>query len=194
MNKELTEVIFILDRSGSMSGLEMETIGGYNGFLEQQKKQPGKTIITTVLFDDQYEILYNGVDAADAGLTTDQYYVRGRTALLDAVGKTILDVKVRLARTPAEQRPGKVIMVITTDGYENASQEFSGKQVHDMILRQQQHGWEFLFFGANIDTVATARKMGIREADAMSYESTAQGMSFMMNEMSARVDQKRRKN
>ncbi len=194
MNKELTEVIFILDRSGSMSGLEMDTIGGYNAFLERQKKQPGKTIITTVLFDDQYEILYNGVDAADAGLNTDQYYVRGRTALLDAVGKTILDVKARLARTPAEQRPGKVIMVITTDGYENASREFSGKQVHDMILRQQQHGWEFLFFGANIDTVATAKSMGIREADAMSYESTAQGMSFMMNEMSARVDQKRRKN
>ena len=194
MNKELTEVIFILDRSGSMSGLEMDTIGGYNGFLEKQKKQAGKTIITTVLFDDQYEVLYNGVDVDEAALTTDQYFVRGSTALLDAVGKTMLDVKARLARTPAKERPGKVIMVITTDGYENASREFSGKQIHDMIIRQQQHGWEFLFFGANIDTVATAKSMGIKEADAMSYESTAQGMSIMMNEMSLRVDEKRRKN
>lgn len=189
MNANLTEVIFILDRSGSMGGLESDTIGGYNGFLEKQKKFAGKTQVTTVLFDDQYEILYNGVDISAAGLTEAQYYVRGMTALYDAVGKTILDVGTRLSRTPEADRPGKVIMIITTDGAENSSREFSGKRIKEMISHQREkYGWEVLFFGANIDTANVAGSMGIDLDSAISFESTSTGVEKMMECAFMRVE------
>lgn len=125
MNLNLTEIVVLLDRSGSMGGLESDTIGGFNAFIEKQSQLEGDTIITVVLFDDRYEILWNGVNANKIKLTEKDYFVRGCTALLDAVGKTIIDVGYRLSQTDEEGRPGKVIFVITTDGLENASREFS---------------------------------------------------------------------
>lgn len=189
-----TEVIFILDRSGSMAGLESDTIGGYNGFLEKQRKLEGETQITTVLFDDQYEILYNGVAITDAELTDDQYYVRGMTALNDAVGKTILDVGARLSRIQEAERPGKVIMIISTDGAENSSREFSGRQIKEMIAHQRKkYGWEFLFFGANIDTGAAAESIGIDRESSFAFDASPQGVEVMMNCASEMVQYYREK-
>ena len=138
MNMDLTEIIFIVDRSGSMGGLENDTIGGFNAFVEKQRQMGGKTTITTVLFDDRYELLWSGVDAAKVRLTENEYFVRGSTALLDAVGKTILDVGYRLSGTREEDRPAKVIFVITTDGMENASREFTYKKVRELIRHQRE--------------------------------------------------------
>jgi hypothetical protein len=187
MKNNLTEIIFVLDRSGSMSGLESDTIGGYNGFLEKQKKLKGDVLITTVLFDDKYEMLYNGVAIEKATINNEQYFVRGMTALLDAVGKTILDVGTRLSHTAKDERPEKVIFIITTDGMENASREFSHAKVKELITHQQEkYSWEFLFFGANIDSVQTAEHIGISAMDAMNYVASPEGtddMMFCMNEM-----------
>lgn len=193
MNKNLTEVIFILDRSGSMAGLESDTMGGYNGFLAKQSKLEGDTLITTVLFDDRYEVLYNGVDIAHAKLLEGQYFVRGMTALYDAVGKTILDVGTRIARTPEAARPGKVIMIITTDGAENASREFNGKRIKEMIAHQRQkYGWEVLFFGANIDTQEVAANMGISQDCAIAFTASSEGITHMMEDACFRVEEFRK--
>src|SRR5690554_1640502 len=149
MGSNLTEIIFLLDRSGSMGGLENDTIGGFNAFIEKQKQMNGKTIVTAVLFDHEYQLLWNGIGAEDAKLTSKEYYVRGTTALLDAVGKTILDVGRRLLTLPEEERPDKVIFVITTDGMENASREFTHQKVKELIKHQQErYNWEFIFLGA----------------------------------------------
>ena len=162
MNRDLTEIIFLLDRSGSMAGLETDTIGGFNAFIEKQRQLEGETIVTAVLFDDRYEILWNGIDANKAILTDKEYYVRGSTALLDAVGKTILDVGYRLSKTSEETRPGKVIFVITTDGMENSSKEFTYEKVKELIKHQQEkYNWEFIFLGANIDAAKEAGNIGI---------------------------------
>jgi len=193
MSKELTEIIFILDRSGSMAGLEADTIGGYNGFLEKQEALPGRTQVTTVLFDDQYEVLYDGVDASSAKLIEEQYYVRGMTALYDAVGKTILTVGARLARQKQQERPGKVIMVITTDGAENSSREFSGRRIRELIAHQREkYNWDFLFFGANIDTAAVADSIGIERDNAMAYEASSVGVAEMMCYAAKKVEEKRK--
>ncbi len=159
MNQNFTEIVFILDRSGSMGGLENDTIGGFNGFVKKQA-ETGQTSLTTVLFDDKYEILHNGVDAGKAVLTSDEYFTRGSTALLDAVGKTINDVGKRLGETPEALRPGKVIFVITTDGLENASREFTYDEVQKMITHQsEKYNWEFVFMGANIDVAKEGSKL-----------------------------------
>ena len=192
MNNNLTEVIFILDRSGSMCGLEADTIGGYNGFLEKQQKLAGQTQITTVLFDDQYEVLYNGVDISAAKLKDGQYFVRGMTALYDAVGKTILDVGTRLSRIPSSERPGKVIMIITTDGAENSSREFTDKGIKEMISHQREkYAWEFLFFGANVDTADVAMGIGIDEDSAIPFVANSLGIEKMMECASLRVESSR---
>jgi len=136
MNQNLTEIVFILDRSGSMEGLEKDTIGGFNGFVKKQA-QTGQTILTTVLFDDKYEIIHNGINAEHAVLTDREYFTRGSTALLDALGKTIGNVGNRLNETPEASKPGKVIFVITTDGLENASREFSYSEIQKMINHQK---------------------------------------------------------
>lgn len=138
MNMNLTEIVFLLDRSGSMGGLESDTIGGFNTFIEKQSQLEGETFVTAVLFDDRYELLWNGVHANRAKLTDKEYFVRGCTALLDAVGKTILDVGYRLSKTSDDEKPGKVIFVITTDGLENASCEFTYEKVKELIKHQQE--------------------------------------------------------
>ncbi|WP_066319643.1 vWA domain-containing protein [Bacillus sp. FJAT-29814] len=192
MNTNLTEIIFLLDRSGSMAGLESDTIGGFNGFIEKQKQMEGDTLVTAVLFDDQYEILWNGIKAEQTKLTKRDYFVRGMTALLDAVGKTILDVGYRLAKTPEEDRPGKVIFVITTDGMENASREFTYEKVKELIKHQQEkYNWEFIFLGANIDAAEEADSLGIDVANAFSFEASEKGVEIMYNMVSEAVSERR---
>jgi len=188
MNRNLTEIIFILDRSGSMGGLENDTIGGFNGFVKKQM-EAGKTSLTTVLFDDRYEILHNGVDVGNVTLTDREYFTRGSTALLDAVGKTINDVGKRLNETAEEARPGKVIFVITTDGLENASREFSYDEVKRMITHQtEKYGWEFVFMGANIDVAEEGDKLGISADRSFAFKSTTRGICAMFSDVDALCD------
>lgn len=194
MNRNVTEIVFLLDRSGSMLGLEKDTIGGFNSFVKRQVERKGKTLLTTVLFDDQYEVLWNGVPAEQVQLTSEDYYVRGTTALLDAVGKTILDVGYRLSRIEENDRPGKVIFVITTDGMENASFEFTHEKVKNLIQHQQEkYNWEFIFMGANIDVIAEAKNLGIKEEDAFRFEATHDGVEKLYSMMSEEIIQRSNK-
>lgn len=191
MNTGLTEIIFLLDRSGSMHGLESDTIGGFNSFLDSQRRL-GRTLITTVLFDDRYEILHSGIPAEGVRLSEREYYTRGRTALLDAVGKTIIDVGVRLSNAPEYARPGKVIFVITTDGLENASREYTYGKVQEMIAHQRdKYSWEFIFMGANINVEQESRKLGIDRRYARAYTASPAGTKQMFAEV-AQVAQEMR--
>jgi hypothetical protein len=192
MNSNLTEIIFLLDRSGSMGGLENDTIGGFNAFIENQRKLEGKTLVTGVLFDDKYEVVWNGVEAEKVKLTAEEYYVRGCTALLDAAGKTILDVGYRLSKTNEEDRPEKVIFVITTDGFENASREFTYGKVKELIQHQQEkYNWEFIFLGANIDAKKEADSLGIDIENAYNFEATEIGVECMYKMVSEEVTERR---
>ncbi|WP_252183694.1 vWA domain-containing protein [Rossellomorea vietnamensis] len=194
MNKNLTEVVFLLDRSGSMAGLESDTIGGFNGFVKRQEQLDGKTVITTVLFDDDYEVLWQGKPAETVELTEKEYYVRGCTAMLDAIGKTIVEVGHRLFQTPEGERPGKVIFAITTDGHENASVEFSYEKINEMIRHQQEiYNWEFIFMGANIDVAQEADNIGILAANAYEFEASEDGVEKMYSKMCEEVSQMRGK-
>jgi Mg-chelatase subunit ChlD len=181
MKTGLVEIISILDRSGSMAGLEKDTIGGYNSFIATQAKLPGALKVTTILFDDKYELLYSGVKADEAMLNESNYTTRGSTALLDAVGKTILDIGARLANTKEEDRAEKIIFVITTDGQENASKEFNHEKIKEMITHQRDvYKWEFVFFGANIETEVVADELGIDLENAHSYVADEEGVKNMM--------------
>ncbi|MCD8357023.1 MAG: VWA domain-containing protein [Clostridia bacterium] len=177
MKTKKTELVFILDRSGSMSGLEADTIGGYNSMLEKQRKEPGEAIVTTVLFDDQYELLHDRMDIRSITPITDrEYYVRGCTALLDAVGRTIQKIANVQKHTAPEHRADQVLFVITTDGMENASREYSYEQIRAMIEREKtEFGWEFLFLGANIDAIAVASRFGIGADRAVNYHADSLG-------------------
>lgn len=178
MKKGLTETVFILDRSGSMGYLTDDTIGGYNSMIEQQKNDPGETNITTVLFNGGYHVLHNCVNINKINpITREEYRTYGNTALLDAVGKTIDLVGERLSNTPEEERPEKVIFVITTDGYENASHEYTKSKVKEMIEHQQnKYSWTFMFLGANIDAVAEADSLGINTDFAKTYTASSRGV------------------
>ena len=171
MNKKLTEVVYILDRSGSMGGLEADTIGGFNAMMEKQKKTGEKAIVSTVLFDDECEVLHDRVPLNKVEKMTDkQYYVRGCTALLDAVGGAIHHIGNVHKYAREEDVPGKTIFVITTDGMENASQKYSYERIQKMVRRQQKkYGWEFIFIGANIDSYAEAQRLGVRKERAVNY-------------------------
>lgn len=177
MKKDLVELVFILDRSGSMSGLEDDTIGGYNAMLEKQKKEPGEAIITTVLFDDRYELLHDRINLRGIEPITDkEYFVRGSTALLDAVGRTINKIGNAQKHTVEEERAERVLFVITTDGMENASREFTYEKVKQMIEHQKcKYGWEFIFLGANIDAISTAERFGISKDRATNYNADSEG-------------------
>jgi hypothetical protein len=175
-----------------MSGLERDTIGGFNSFLERQCQHAGETVVTTVLFDDEVEVLWNGVDAKSVTLTREDYYVRGSTSLLDAVGKTILDVGSRLSKTPEALRPKNVIFVITTDGMENSSMEFSYSRVKELIRHQQEkYSWQFLFMGANIDVVKEADSLGINKEHAYQFEATEKGVEIMYDSVCEIISEKR---
>lgn len=171
MNKGLTEIVYILDRSGSMSGLEADTIGGFNSMIEKQKKTGEKAYVSTILFDNHTEVLHDRVPIQRVEKMNDkQYYVRGCTALLDAVGGAIRHIGNVHKYAREEDRPGKTIFVITTDGMENASHRYSYEQVQKMIKHEREkYGWEFIFIGANIDAAAEAERFGIRRERAVNY-------------------------
>ena len=167
----MTELVFILDRSGSMSGLERDTIGGFNSMLEKQRKEPGDAVISTVLFDNETEVIHDRAAIADVpNLTDKEYYVRGCTALLDAVGGAIHHIGNVHKYDRKEDLPENTLFIITTDGMENASHRYTYDKVRYMIERQKErYGWEFLFLGANIDAAAEARRFGIDESMAVNY-------------------------
>lgn len=177
MKKNLTELVFILDKSGSMGGLEKDTIGGYNSMLEKQKTVDGECVITTVLFDNHYELLHDRIDVrAIKPMTEEEYFVGGSTALLDAIGRTIHKIGAAQKNTAEEYRAEKVMFVIITDGEENASRRYSAAQVKEMINRQKEKfGWEFIFLGANIDAVETAGRFGIDADRAVDYVPDSEG-------------------
>lgn len=177
MKDNLTELVFILDRSGSMGGLESDTIGGYNSLLNKQKKVEGECVITTVLFDDRYELLHDRINLNGVAPITDkEYFTRGSTALLDAIGTTIKKIENAQKHTAEQERASKVMFVITTDGYENASKEYSYQKIKQMIERQKKaHDWEFIFLGANIDAVETAAQFGIDANRSANYHADSQG-------------------
>ena len=179
MNKELTEIVFILDRSGSMAGLESDTIGGFNSMLEKQTKAAGQALLSAVLFSNDSQVLYDRADIDRIEpMTDEQYRVGGCTALLDAIGDAVHHIGNVHKYAREEDRPAKTIFVITTDGYENSSRHYSYDQVQRMVKRQQErYGWEFLFLGANMDAIAAARSFGIREDRAVRYKCDSVGTS-----------------
>lgn len=177
MKKNLTEIVFILDRSGSMSGLERDTIGGYNSMLEKQRKEPGEAIISTVLFDNTSEVIHDRIPIADISDMTDkEYFVRGCTALLDAVGGAIHHIGNVHKYARDEDVPEKTLFIITTDGMENASRRYSYDRVKNMIERQKERfGWEFLFLGANIDAAQVGARIGIDDDHSVEFINDSAG-------------------
>lgn len=177
-------LIFMLDRSGSMSGLEEDTIGGYNGFLEKYHHLPN-TKVTTVLFDHSFELLHDGKCIKEAMLTKNNYSVRGTTAMLDAIGHT---VKYLRNKTPFFEKKEQFIYIITTDGMENASTNYTYKDIHQLISNEQELGHEFVFLGANIDTYQEASKLGIKKEFARNFEASNEGTRDMYQQMDMMVD------
>ncbi|WP_020225947.1 vWA domain-containing protein [Holdemania massiliensis] len=176
--KAATEIVFILDRSGSMAGLESDTIGGFNALIEKQKRQGSAARISLILFDDQTDVVLDRVPIMQVGaLSEDEYYVRGCTALLDAVGKSVTHISGLHQSMKKENRPEKTLFIITTDGMENSSQEYSLSQVKNLIEKQKErYHWEFLFLGANIDAVKTADSMGIRANRSANFHADEKGL------------------
>ena len=189
MKKNLTEIVFILDRSGSMAGLEGDTIGGFNSMIEKQKREPGEAVVSTVLFDNETEVIHDRVDIQKIELLTDrEYYVRGCTALLDAVGGAIHHIGNVHKYAREEDRPEKTLFVITTDGMENASRKYSYEKLKAMIERQKgKYGWEFIFLGANIDATKEAARFGIDADRAANYHADSVGTSVIYEAMSEAV-------
>jgi uncharacterized protein YegL len=175
-----TEILFILDRSGSMAGLEKDTIGGFNSMLQKQKQVEGSVTVTTILFDNEIEYLHDRLQLADISpMTEQQYYVRGATALLDAIGKAI-DKMTNVQKGKKSAHKENVIVIITTDGEENSSVLYSLPRIKKLISRQKELGWEFIFLGANIDAVQTAQSLGLSKEEAVDYlaDSTGTKVSF----------------
>ena len=189
MKQNLTELVFILDRSGSMQGLEGDTIGGFNAMIEKQKKEPGEAFVSTVLFDDRTEVLHDRVKVGEVRpITEKEYYVRGCTALLDAIGGAIHHIGNIHKYARPEDVPEHTLFVITTDGIENASRRYSARRVKEMIRRQKEkYGWEFLFLGANIDAVEMAKHFGIGADRAVNYHSDREGTQLNYEVLSEAV-------
>lgn len=182
----LTELVFILDRSGSMAGLESDTIGGFNGMISRQKQEAGAAFVTTVLFDNVTERLHDRVPLAEiAPLTDRDYTVRGCTALLDAVGETIEHIRSIHRYARPEDVPAHTVFVITTDGMENASRKYSYRSVKKLIGQQKEAGWEFLFIGANIDAAEVAEQVGIERENTANYCADAAGTATVFSALAA---------
>lgn len=193
MGKGLTELVFILDRSGSMSGLEADTIGGFNSLIAKQKKEEGTALISTVLFDDHAEVLYDRISLDRIEPMNDrQYYVRGCTALLDALGGAIHHIGNVHKYAREEDRPEKTIFIITTDGMENSSHIYTYDKVKKMVERQRdRYGWEFLFLGANIDAIEVAGRFGVQASRAVNYECDSEGTQLNYEVLSKAVSRVR---
>ena len=189
MKKNLTEMVFILDRSGSMAGLEEDTIGGFNAMIEKQKKEEGEALVSTVLFSAESTVIYDRVDIRKIEpMTEKQYNVYGSTALIDAIGQAIHHIGSVHKYAREEDRPEHTIFIITTDGMENASHRYSSKEVKDMVQRQKQrYGWEFLFLGANIDAVETAGRFGIGADRAVRFRNDPKGIKLNYETVSRTV-------
>lgn len=188
MKNDLTEVVFILDRSGSMSGLEDDTIGGFNSMLKKQREEEGDANVTTVLFDDEIEMLHKRVTIKEIkNITSKDYYVRGCTALLDAIGYSI-NFMINVQKNKKEEKAKNVLFIITTDGYENASKEYSYEKINKMITYEKERSnWQFLFLGANIDAISTARNFGISEEFASNYVSDEVGTQITYEVMNSAI-------
>ena len=190
---DVTELVFILDRSGSMAGLEQDTIGGFNAMIEKQKQEPGACYVTTVLFDHELLTLHDRIPLAEiAPLTDRDYTVRGCTALIDAIGATVAKIDAIHRYQRPEDVPANVMFVITTDGLENASREYTSDKVKAMISAHKEKGWEFLFIGANIDAVETAKHFGINEDRAVNYHADKKGTGVVFSAVSRAVGAMRR--
>lgn len=189
MNTNLTEIVCILDRSGSMGPLTNDVIGGFNKFVGEQRTVPGEVKVTLVLFDHEYLKPYDCVDIKTIPvLDTATYVPRGMTALLDALGKTITTVGERLAQTPEEERPEKVLVVVMTDGYENSSLEYTKDQIKEMIEHQQsKYSWNFIFLGANMDAIQEGGSVGFRDTQCLNFMSNSDGVSEVYSQLSTYV-------
>jgi len=189
MKKGLTEMVFIIDNSGSMAGLEKDTIGGFNAMIEKQKQEEGEAYVSTVLFNNYSQVIHDRLPLVKIEpLTEQQYRVGGCTALLDAIGGAIHHIGNVHKYAREEDVPEKTIFLITTDGMENASQQYSSEQVKKMIKRQEErYGWEFVFVAANIDAVHTAETIGIRRERAANYRQDAEGTEMLFCAMSEAV-------
>lgn len=180
MKKGLTELVFVVDRSGSMGGLESDTIGGLNATLDAHRKEEGEALVSTVLFDNEVEVLHDRIPIAEvAPITEKEYWVRGCTALLDAVGGAVSHIGRVHGYLPEDCRPEHTIVVITTDGMENASREYSYEQVKALITSKEKEGWNFLFLGANIDAAIEAGRFGISPDFAATYVADEEGTRVM---------------
>lgn len=187
-------MVFILDRSGSMAGLESDTIGGFNAMVDKQRKEEGSALLSAVLFSDHSTVIYDRTDINDVvPMTEEQYSVGGTTALLDAIGQAVHHIKNVHKYAREEDRPEKTVFVITTDGMENASREYTYDKVSRMVAEQQEQGWEFLFLGANMDAISTARSFGIRGDRAVTYEADAAGTRLNFDVVSNAIGSIRRK-
>ena len=179
MKKDLTELVFILDRSGSMAGREGDTVGGFNSMIEKQRKEQGEALVSTVLFDHETEVLHDRVPLDSVvPITEKEYFVRGSTALIDAIGRSISHIGNVHKYARAEDVPEHTLFIITTDGMENASREYTSDKVKRMIEEKKKKGWEFLFLGANIDAVETAKHFGIGRDRAVTYRSDSCGTAL----------------
>ena len=196
MKAKKTEIVFILDKSGSMSGLEDDTIGGYNAMLEKQQKEEGQALVTTVFFDDKYHIIHDRTNIEDISpISNKEYFVGGCTALLDAVGHTINKIVNATKYTKEESQADQVIFVITTDGMENSSIEYNYKKVKSMIeYQKEKYKWEFIFLGANIDAVAAAASFGIDKDRATNYHADSEGTKLNYHAVSEAISSMRVEN
>jgi len=192
MKKGLTEMVFILDRSGSMSGLEKDTIGGFNSMIERQKAVEGEAVVSAVLFDHEQDVIYDRVDLKKIEpMNEKQYFVRGSTALIDAIGGAIHHIANVHRYIREEDVPEHTVFVITTDGMENCSRKYASSEVKKMIEKKTEEGWEFLFLGANIDAVETAKSFGIRKDRAVNYHSDSLGTQLNYETVSCAVSKMR---
>ena len=192
MKKNLTELVFILDRSGSMEGLEADTIGGFNSMLKKQQAEEGEAFVSTVLFDDESQVLHDRLPLKQVPkMTGKDYQVGGCTALIDAIGGAIRHIRNIHKYARPEDVPAHTLFIITTDGMENASHRFSSDEVKKMIRQQEELGWEFLFIGANIDAVETASRIGIRRDRAVNYHADRKGTQVLYEALSAPISRMR---